>query len=240
MALEGPPATESLSYHGATYSYRLDGRMDDRKVCLEVAAGCYAVTAAADGGLAIEGLPEGAPLPQVLPKGQYADLQTRHQGFVDVLYLALALIIMGVGFLKANISSIVGQLYDQGDPRRDPGFTLYYYGINLGRGLGLGPLRGGRPVDRLVRGLRARRVRHAGRLPRLRVQQAAARGQGRAAEPGGAGEAHRRPALARMDPLSRRAGRGRPGLAARPAVRAHGRPLAGRLGCGAGLSRLSK
>ncbi len=132
MALEGPPATESLSYHGATYSYRLDGRMDDRKVCLEVAAGCYAVTAAADGGLAIEGLPEGAPLPQVLPKGQYADLQTRHQGFVDVLYLALALIIMGVGFLKANISSIVGQLYDQGDPRRDPGFTLYYYGINLG------------------------------------------------------------------------------------------------------------
>jgi POT family proton-dependent oligopeptide transporter len=52
--------------------------------------------------------------------------------FVDVLYLALALIIMGVGFLKANISSIVGQLYRQGDPRRDPGFTLYYYGINLG------------------------------------------------------------------------------------------------------------
>src|SRR5690606_20435979 len=44
----------------------------------------------------------------------------------------LALIIMGVGFLKANISSIVGQLYPEGDPRREPGFTLYYYGINLG------------------------------------------------------------------------------------------------------------
>ncbi len=39
---------------------------------------------------------------------------------------------MGVGFLKANISTVVGQLYPQGDPRRDPGFTLYYYGINLG------------------------------------------------------------------------------------------------------------
>jgi POT family proton-dependent oligopeptide transporter len=37
-----------------------------------------------------------------------------------------------VGFLKANISSIVGQLYGPDDPRRDPGFTLYYYGINLG------------------------------------------------------------------------------------------------------------
>jgi POT family proton-dependent oligopeptide transporter len=39
---------------------------------------------------------------------------------------------MGVGFLKPNISSIVGQLYPDSDPRRDSGFTLYYYGINLG------------------------------------------------------------------------------------------------------------
>jgi POT family proton-dependent oligopeptide transporter len=39
---------------------------------------------------------------------------------------------MGVGFLKPNISTLVGQLYTQGDPRRDAGFTLYYYGINLG------------------------------------------------------------------------------------------------------------
>ncbi len=39
---------------------------------------------------------------------------------------------MGVGFLKPNISTIVGQLYEENDPRRDPGFTLYYYGINLG------------------------------------------------------------------------------------------------------------
>ena len=44
----------------------------------------------------------------------------------------MSLIIMGVGFLKPNISTIVGQLYPQGDPRRDAGFTLYYYGINLG------------------------------------------------------------------------------------------------------------
>ncbi len=42
------------------------------------------------------------------------------------------MIIMGVGFLKPNISTIVGQLYPQGDPRRDAGFTLYYYGVNLG------------------------------------------------------------------------------------------------------------
>jgi POT family proton-dependent oligopeptide transporter len=58
--------------------------------------------------------------------------QTRDKVGVDVFYLALSLIIMGVGFLKPNISTIVGQLYPQGDPRRDSGFTLYYYGINLG------------------------------------------------------------------------------------------------------------
>jgi POT family proton-dependent oligopeptide transporter len=50
----------------------------------------------------------------------------------NAFFLAVSLIIMGVGFLKPNISTVVGQLYPQGDPRRDSGFTLYYYGINLG------------------------------------------------------------------------------------------------------------
>ncbi|HLK24255.1 MAG TPA: oligopeptide:H+ symporter, partial [Caulobacteraceae bacterium] len=132
MALEGPPASETLTWRGATYALRIEGRQDSRSVCLEVGAGCYAMGAADSGGLLIKGLPAGAPLPAVLPRGQYSETPARHQGFVDTLYLALALIVMGVGFLKANISSIVGQLYAQGDPRRDPGFTLYYYGINLG------------------------------------------------------------------------------------------------------------
>jgi len=52
--------------------------------------------------------------------------------FVNILYLSLALIIAGVGFLKPNISTIVGDLYPEGDPRRDGGFTLFYMGINLG------------------------------------------------------------------------------------------------------------
>ncbi|HTX49280.1 MAG TPA: oligopeptide:H+ symporter [Caulobacteraceae bacterium] len=132
MAIEGPAATETLTYQGHDYAYRLDGRMSDRKVCLQVAGGCYGVGAAPGGALAIKGLPATAPLPSTLPEGSYKEHPKRSQAFVNVLYLALSLIIMGVGFLKANISSIVGQLYGQGDPRRDPGFTLYYYGINLG------------------------------------------------------------------------------------------------------------
>ena len=51
---------------------------------------------------------------------------------VQVFYLSLALIISGVGFLKPNISTMVGALYEEGDPRRDPGFTIFYMGINIG------------------------------------------------------------------------------------------------------------
>jgi proton-dependent oligopeptide transporter, POT family len=51
---------------------------------------------------------------------------------LQFFYLSLALIIVGVGFLKPNISSIVGELYEPNDARRDAGFTLFYMGINLG------------------------------------------------------------------------------------------------------------
>lgn len=51
---------------------------------------------------------------------------------LDFFFLALALIAVGVGFLKPNISTIVGQLYGKDDPRRDGGFTIFYMGINIG------------------------------------------------------------------------------------------------------------
>lgn len=47
-------------------------------------------------------------------------------------YIALALLCLGNGFFKPNVSSLVGKLYEQGDPRRDSGFTIFYMGINLG------------------------------------------------------------------------------------------------------------
>ncbi|HEX2816517.1 MAG TPA: oligopeptide:H+ symporter [Phenylobacterium sp.] len=133
MALEGAPATQVLTTHGVAYNFQITGRADGRDVKLLVGGAPYAYSAAADGGLDIKGLPAAAPLPAHLAKGDY-QISVAHQDplFKNILFLALALIIMGVGFLKANISAIVGQLYTQGDPRRDPGFTLYYYGINLG------------------------------------------------------------------------------------------------------------
>ncbi len=49
-------------------------------------------------------------------------------------YPGLAVIAIGTGFLKPNVSTLVGQLYKPGDIRRDAGFTVYYMGINLGAG----------------------------------------------------------------------------------------------------------
>lgn len=50
----------------------------------------------------------------------------------STLNLGLALLILGNGFFKPNISTIVGHLYDDGDPRRDGAFTIFYMGINAG------------------------------------------------------------------------------------------------------------
>ncbi|HKE48772.1 MAG TPA: oligopeptide:H+ symporter [Rhodanobacteraceae bacterium] len=73
-------------------------------------------------GMAIEGHPASSANGVV----------TRDAGALQVFYFSLALIIMGVGFLKPNISTIVGKLYADNDPRRDSGFSLFYAGINIG------------------------------------------------------------------------------------------------------------
>ena len=49
-----------------------------------------------------------------------------------LLLLAIALIVVGNGFFKANISTMVGELYRPGDTRKDAGFSIFYMGINLG------------------------------------------------------------------------------------------------------------
>jgi proton-dependent oligopeptide transporter, POT family len=55
---------------------------------------------------------------------------------INVFWTALAFIIVGSGFLKANISVMVGQLYGLTDTRRDPAYTIFYMGINLGAAVG--------------------------------------------------------------------------------------------------------
>ena len=56
------------------------------------------------------------------------DLEARKNFF----YLGLGVLILGNGFFKPNISTIVGDLYDNDDPRKDGAFTIFYMGINIG------------------------------------------------------------------------------------------------------------
>src|SRR5262245_55928228 len=58
--------------------------------------------------------------------------KTAEQGNKILLYAGLALLVIGNGFFKPNISSMIGRFYPQGDPRRDRAFTIFYMGINTG------------------------------------------------------------------------------------------------------------
>jgi len=55
---------------------------------------------------------------------------------MNAFYLGLGLIILGTGFFKANVATMVGQIYPAGDARRDAGFTIFYVGVNTGAFLG--------------------------------------------------------------------------------------------------------
>jgi proton-dependent oligopeptide transporter, POT family len=76
-------------------------------------------------GLAFEG-------PQAVLEGEALATVSRSELHVQTFYLSLALIIVGVGLLKTNVTTLVGSLYEEDDPRRDSGFTIFYWGINLG------------------------------------------------------------------------------------------------------------
>ena len=132
MAATTAPATQTLTYKGHSYDFQITGRVAGRQAKLTVDGKAYEFASSADGGLEIKGLPPTASMPAVLAKGSYQVAVKRNQMGVNLFYFALSMIIMGVGFLKPNISTIVSQLYPRGDPRRDAGFTLYYYGVNLG------------------------------------------------------------------------------------------------------------
>ena len=132
MAIEGRPATQSLTYGGASYEFVVEGRGEERQALIAVGDGRYEYGAAPTGGLEIKGLPATAPIPAVLPEGSYTLAESRDEKYVSIFFLALSLIVMGVGFLKPNISTIVGKLYAPDDARRDSGFAVFYAGINLG------------------------------------------------------------------------------------------------------------
>jgi proton-dependent oligopeptide transporter, POT family len=90
--------------------------------------------------LTIHGLPDGSvqliadngQVAKTIGKSAFQPGAERSPFYVALMLIALSLIVIGNGFFKPNISTIVGSLYKPGDRRRDAGFTIFYMGINLG------------------------------------------------------------------------------------------------------------
>lgn len=130
MAFEGNGSREFMNYNGQEYEIARQGRGGDASQIVIAPGGQSAISFTAGNMVIAE--PAIVGLPATIPGSGYSTRVETEAFYEFVLYLSLALIITGVGYLKANISSIVGALYEFGDQRRDSGFTIFYMGINLG------------------------------------------------------------------------------------------------------------
>ncbi|MEO1242941.1 MAG: peptide MFS transporter [Pseudomonadota bacterium] len=132
MAFEGSGSKEILTYQGGEYQVTLDARGGDATQLIVSDSGESLISFNDGATEMIIDDPAAVGLPATIATADYTTRIEQEPLFVNILYLSLAFIIAGVGYLKANISTIVGALYGLGDPRRDSGFTLFYMGINLG------------------------------------------------------------------------------------------------------------
>ena len=132
MAFEGNGSRQIMTWNGGEYQLTLDGRGGDANQIIVSDQGVSRISFSEGATALLIAEPANVGLPASIPTDSYTLRVETETLYLNILYLSLALIIAGVGFLKANISTIVGALYGYGDARRDSGFTIFYMGINLG------------------------------------------------------------------------------------------------------------
>ncbi len=130
MAFEGEGSRQLISHGDNQYEIILDGRGGDARQQIVTDLGSSYVSFTGTSMDIAE--PEAVGLVPSIDRSEFTMSVETEEKYLNILYLSLALIIAGVGFLKANISTIVGSLYGFGDARRDSGFTIFYMGINIG------------------------------------------------------------------------------------------------------------
>ena len=148
MAFEGSGGREFITVGGSEYAIEVEGRNTDRQLYAVTESGRVPISVTPEGVSVVDAADTtvgsgvlaatAAGFPAQTAADGYTTRTVRDPSGELTLFLALSLIIVGVGFLKANISTVVGQLYEENDPRRDGGFTLFYVGINLGSVLATG------------------------------------------------------------------------------------------------------
>ncbi len=130
LCFGGPEATPTATFDGVT-----------RPVTIEQVAGKDARFVVDHGErLRIKGNDDGTVALQradgsttrTFAKDAFAADAVRSPLYIAIMLVALSAIVIGNGFFKPNISTMVGSLYAEGDRRRDAGFTIFYMGINLG------------------------------------------------------------------------------------------------------------
>ncbi len=107
-----------------------DGDGTTRKV--EIDGQTYFIEGQSNGDVHLKLTDNESAAPRILTKGSFRFDGERNPFWVHIMLLSLSAVIVGNGFFKPNISTMVGSLYAVGDARRDGGFTIFYMGINLG------------------------------------------------------------------------------------------------------------
>ena len=130
LCFGGPDATPTATFDGATHAVAIE-QHDGKEQRFVVDHGQRLRIHGNDDGSVALLTPAGATA-RTIPKAGFAADAVRSPLYIAVMLLALSAIVVGNGFFKPNISTMVGELYAQGDRRRDAGFTIFYMGINLG------------------------------------------------------------------------------------------------------------
>ncbi|MHA1544312.1 MAG: peptide MFS transporter, partial [Alphaproteobacteria bacterium] len=132
LTFGGEQADAYLEYDGTRYSVeqvQLEGDEVDQYVISGTAR--YLIVGNPDSSVTLVGA-DGTDLPGTLEPGTYDFDGERSDWFIHIMFISLSLVVIGNGYFKPNISTIVGTLYATGDSRRDAGFTIFYMGINMG------------------------------------------------------------------------------------------------------------
>ena len=127
LCFGGPTAKPYAVVEGTRYEVVID---DAKQQYVVDGAQKLAIKGQEDGSVDLV-VPDGK-VARSIAKGGFKSDADRSAFYTGLMLVALALLTIGNGFFKPNISTIVGALYEQGDRRRDAGFTIFYMGINLG------------------------------------------------------------------------------------------------------------
>lgn len=132
LCFGGSPGTTMLRVNQSEYPIATKAVDDKVEQWVTIDGVGHRLEASQTGGLSLhpqEILKQG---PKEYPKGSFSFRGVRDPWMVALMFTALSCVIVGNGFFKPNISTMVGSLYGPADTRRDAGFTIFYMGINIG------------------------------------------------------------------------------------------------------------